>query len=211
MDSKNTKGVVYKVNFTNNSPNYGSIMLFQKSQNTGGDQWMSLAWFTESLYPAGMGSLEWTLDYSFVWSETGVLKPGITFVPSQSPSADLATFHSIGFTYDKTYHFVNKENGTPSGNLCISEDGSIPLEQASVGIGMSGSGVFAVQAQPNMDHVFAPHPEYWIAFGDYTTGQVLNIDEITHCTMIDFPPGVYTVNVSLNSDNSWTVEPAEQN
>ncbi len=208
MDSTDKKVIEYKVNFVNNSFNTGSIMLFQKPQDLGGYKAVSLAWFAKKVRPTAFGYFDWTLDYSFVWAETGVLKPGVIFMPSQMAYADLITSNSIGLTYDHTCNFVNQEQRTPSGSLYIRQEGNIPLRHASVGIGMSGSGVFAVQAQPNINLVFTPHPEYWIAFGNYFKGEALNIEEMTNCVRINFPPGVYTMNAVLNPDNSWTIGPA---
>jgi len=209
MKTNENKGVEYKINFFNHSSNAGTMMVFQKDQNIGVDGVMSLAWFTKYMYPTTYGFFDWTIDYNFVWSETGELKPGVNFLASQSPIADLSTANSITLTYDKAYNFVNQTAGTPQGSLYIKEDGTIPLKEASVGIGMSGAGTFAVQAQPNMNLTFTPHPEYWVAFGNYDKGEVLNTQEMTNCSPVEFPPGIYTMDAILNKDNSWTIRPAE--
>lgn len=207
--AENGSGVEYKINFQNNSVNAGSIMVFQQDTNIGVDGVMSLAWFTKYVYPNTFGYFDWTIDYNFVWAETGELKPGVQFLASQAPPADLSTSNAIGLTYDKAYNFVNQTAGTPQGSLYITEDGTVPLNQASVGIGMSGAGTFVVQAQPNMNLTFTPHPEYWIAFGNYTKGEVLNIQSMTNAALVAFPPGVYAMNAVLQADNSWVIEPAE--
>jgi len=203
------KGVEYKINFQNNSSNSGSIMVFQQDENIGVDGVMSLAWFSKYVHPSTFGYFDWTIDYNFVWAETGELKPGIRFQASQNPYADLTSSNAIGLTFDGAYNFVNQGAGTPSGSLYIKEDGTVPLDQASVGIGMSGAGTFVVQAQPNMNLTFTPHPEYWIAFGNYTKGDVLNVQEMTNAANVAFPPGIYVMNAILNADNSWTIEPGE--
>jgi hypothetical protein len=207
--SETNKGVEYKINFVNNSTNEGSIMVFQQDENIGVDGVMSLAWFTKYVYPQTTGYFDWRINYNFVWSETGELKPGVNFLASQAPPCDLSTSNSIGLSYDKAYNFVNQTAGTPQGSMYIKEDATIPLKQASVGIGMSGAGTFVVQAQPNMNLTFTPHPEYWIAFGNYTKGDVLNIQEMTSASNVAFPPGIYTMNAILNPDNSWTIQAAE--
>lgn len=77
-----------------------------------------------------------------------------------------------------------------------------------VGIGMSGSPTFVVNAQPNMNLTFTPHPEYWIAFGNFNAGEVIDVQAISNAAKIDFPPGIVAMNVTLNQDNTWEITPS---
>jgi hypothetical protein len=70
---------------------------------------------------------------------------------------------------------------------------------------MSGAGTFVVQAQPNINLTFTPHPTYWITFGNYTPGQVLDIGQITNKQQLEFAPNTYNLNVQLKNDNTWSV------
>ena len=111
------------------------------------------------------------------------------------------------FTHrDGAYDFKNQEGADPDGSLYIVQDGNVPLKQASVGIGMSGAGTFVVDGQPNKTLTFTPKPQYWIAFGSFRTGEVLDIQAVTQDAQINFLPGVNTMRATLNMDNTWTIE-----
>ena len=200
-------GQVYTLEFQNNSTNAGDVCVYQTPPDVNTPGVMSLAWFSQFNYPTTEVVFKWTIDYSFVWSQTGVLKPGVIFDASQTWEADLHTSNQVTFHYDQAYTFQGQKAGPQAGNLYITEDPTIPLKTASVGIGMSGAGVFAVQAQPNINLVFTPHPLYWITFGKFVPGQVLDIQSLTGVAQVQFPPNIYKMAAILNEDNTWTIEP----
>lgn len=201
-------GVNYSLIFKNFSSNQGSGCVYQDSPNIANAQVMSLAWFSKVAAPQTTITFTWTIDYSFVWAETGQLIPGVMFMAGQTFPADLSTTNSITLSYiGGAYQFQNQTAGASAGNLYIREDATVPLKQASVGIGMSGAGTFVVQAQPNYNLIFTPHPKYYITFGTFTAGEVLDITSITQKAEIAFPPGVTSMTAILGQDNSWTVQP----
>jgi len=202
----------YQIIFKNNSYLSGNFCCFQQDPTITDPSIMSLAWFTKFANPNTAAAFDWSIDYSFVWGETGPLVPGVTFSASQNVPAGLTSNNRITLDYNGGYQFMDQTNGTPSGNLYIIEDGTIPsVNEASVGIGMSGTGTFVMQAAPNYNLTFSPHPEYWVAFGTYTTGEVLNIQSMNNPAEVSFPIGVYTMYATLNSDNSWTISPTSPN
>ena len=201
-------GVQYTVNFLNKSTNPGSACVYQEDPNLGVENVMSLAWFSMYAFPTTSILFQWTIDYSFVWGQTGQLVPGVQFNAAQTWSADLSNTNQVTLDYlSNAYTFENQTKGPAPGSLTVSETAAVPLKQASVGIGMSGAGTFVVQAQPNLSLKFTPHPRYWITFGTFRQGQVLDITQITGAQEIDFPPGVYSMAAILNADNSWTIQP----
>lgn len=200
-------GVEYSLVFRNNSSNPGNACVFQEDPEIGVENVLSLAWFSKFANPTTQVIFKWQINYDFVWAETGQLVPGVLFIASQTWRGDLSTQNKVTLTHDISYTFENLRAGTPQGSMYIVEDSTVPLKQASVGIGMSGFGTFVVQAQSNMNLTFTPHPSYWIAFGNYTQGQVLNITTINNPAQIEFPPGVTSMTAVLNLDNSWTVTP----
>lgn len=198
-------GVQYTLIFVNNSTNFADACVYQQDPNISSANPLSLAWFTKAAYPGTNVIFQWSINYNFVWSQTGTLAPGVIFTASQHPSADLSTTNKITLTkVGGAYNFINQGPGTP-GTLNIIEDGTVPKYDASVGIGMSGFGTFVVQAQPNWNLNFTPHPEYWITFGTYTQGQVMDISSISNPQQIEFPENVYSLTATLDSNNNWTV------
>lgn len=161
----------YSIVVVNNSSNVGSACVYQQNPNMGDPDVMSLAWLVKYAFPTTRISFQWTVDYDFIWSQTGQLAPGIMFMASQMWPADLTTSNQVTLTsVGGTYTFQNQGAGPTPGNLSIQQDATIPPNQAAVGIGMSGAGTFVTQAQPNWNLIFTPPttPQYWITFGNYT-------------------------------------------
>lgn len=201
-------GVMYSLVFVNNSPETFDAAVYQNDPDLGNPNVESLAWFTKTAAPSTTVVFSWTIDYSFVWCQTGQLRPGVLFNASQVWPADLSTSNKVGFTQQGgAYTFEDQIQGAQAGTLYISQDQTIGSGQASVGIGMSGSGVYAVQAEPNLQVNFTPHPQYWITFGQFVQGQVLDIGQITDTAAhIEFPHDVNSMTAILNNDNTWSVQ-----
>jgi hypothetical protein len=208
-------GTQYQLTVVNNSSNLVDLCVYQSPPDLGVQNVMALAWLTKRAYPTTTVTFGWSLDYSFVWSNNGTLAPGTTFKASQTWDADpfnISAPQQALLTYaDGAYTFNKDAQPVPTpkpGNLYIREDASVPLRQASVGIGMSGEGTFAVPTQPNQNLVFTPHPEYWVTAGTFERGQVIDEEQISDKAEVPFPPGVNAMLAILNADNTWTVQAA---
>ncbi|MBP2325094.1 hypothetical protein JOF56_005479 [Kibdelosporangium banguiense] len=211
-------GTEYTLRVVNKSTNFVDMCMYQEDPNLGVPNAMSLAWFSKPAYPSTTVVFKWTIDYSFVWSETGQLLPGVYFDASQTWPADPSIVktgtaetpgNQIGFSQPSrgAYTFTSTPtNNAQVGSLYIKEDGTIPLKQASVGIGMSGAGTFAVQSQPNLNLTFTPHPKYYLAAGSFAQGEVLDIGSITNPVNIQFPPGIFSRTATLSAENKWSVD-----
>ena len=198
----------YTLKVVNNSTQSGSVCVYQRDpEQEKYANLYSLAWFSKKCHPGTTLTFRWILDYCFTWSETGELKPGVTFEASQSEDADPSDASKDAIGFSKTggaYAFTTPlRPGTP-GELRIQTDGTIPINEASVGIGMSGNPALAVSAGPNLDYAFIPHPEYWIAFGDYEEGQVIDLNRVTETAKIVFPLNTYSLSITLQEDNTWS-------
>lgn len=201
---------MYSLDIRNESTNTFDFCAYQTSPDIGVPDVFSLAWFTKRAHPSTSLTFTWSTDYSFVWDTTGELVPGVIFKASQVWPADPSktSENAAGYDYtDGAYTFA-KETGAEPGHLYVMEGTNIPDRHSSVGVGMSGQGTFAVQAQPNLNLVFTPHPRYWIAAGRFFEGEVLDQETITNPAEIDFPANVYTMLAILHADNTWTVEPS---
>lgn len=200
----------YSVSFHNQSGKNGKFCVFQVPAEAQQSNVMSLAWLVKQSNDDTDLDIDWTIDYSFVWSETGVLKPGVKFRASQTKPADpsKAALNAIHFSKpNEGYTFEPPMEGEVGemGNLTIFTGPEIPKKKASVGIGMSGSGTFAVNAEPNYVVTFSPHPIYWVGFGNYEKGVVIDTQSMTKFKQITFEPNNYHLEITLDQTNSWTV------
>ncbi|HEU4562256.1 MAG TPA: hypothetical protein VFS20_30785 [Longimicrobium sp.] len=199
----------YSVVFVNNGSDIANACIYQQDPDLANPNVMSLAWLTKAAAPTTRVVMTWQLQYDFVWSETGILAPGVVFNASQALNASPTGLNQATFSKQGgAYLLTSEQQGGKAGSLYIQSDSTIPSKQASVGVGMSGFGTFAVQAEPNKTVTFTPHPEYWITFGTYTQGEVMNIQDLTtQAGQIQFPPNIYSMTATLNDDNSWTIVP----
>jgi rhizosphere induced protein len=207
--SNGSSGTNYSLIFQNNSSNGWTAAVYQQAPNISQQDVMSLAWFAQAADPSTTVTFYWQINYDFVWSETGTLVPGVLFSASQNWSTNPeGQNNQVGFTYGNggPFTFNNQTAGPQQGTLYIAQDGTIPENTAAVGIAMSGAGTFVVQAEPNITASFTPTPNYWITFGDYVQGQVMDIQQITSAAQIVFPVNVTSMTATLNANNSWTVQ-----
>lgn len=184
----------------------GSACLYQQSAGAPFNL-LSLAWFAYPTYPTSRTTFQWTLDYSFVWGETGTLMPGVTFSADQQIAASLNEANLVTFLQQYgSPQFTMPQFGGQPGMLSIRCEASVPYGQYSIGTGMSGAASFAMQAMPNTTATFGTSPSYWVTFGNYRQGQVLDAHSITNAVQLNFPAGVYALTVTLNPDGTYTVQ-----
>lgn len=197
----------FTINFTNNSSSSGNFCLFQQNHNSPNPSVFSTAWRVEAAAPNTRLAISWNTDFYFFWAKTGQLQPGVIFNAGENALTSLTERNRITVTkVDRDYKFTNQRDGYQHGSLTIEADATTVPNQASVGIGLSGAVAYAVQAQPNMTFMFVPRLEYWVAFGKFQQGQVLDPSGFS-AMKIDFPPGIFSMNATLNPDNSWTITP----
>ena len=199
---------IYKLNVQNNSTQTGSFCIFQELPDVNVPGITTLAWLAKPAHPTSHLEFEWGIDYSFVWSKTTDLEPGTIVKTSQSWNANLSTLNHVNFNYaDGAYTFSDASQGDYEGNLYIDQTKRVVSNDASVGIGMSGKGAFYVPSQPNMKVIFTPKPTYWLIFGNFEEGEVIDITKVTDNALRLQYKGTKVMNVELNGSNTWSVLP----
>ncbi len=196
----------FTINFANNTNAAGNFCIFQRNPSLQSPNDFTLAWRVEHAGPHTKLPISWNTEFYFFWAKPGTLMPGVIFNAGEAIPTSLTENNAITLTkLDGNYKFIGQKNGNQQGVLSVVCDNTMPLNQASVGIGMSGAGTFAVQAQPNMNFVFSPNTQYWIAFGDFQQGQVLDTAGIDNPVQIVFPNAIFSMNATLNADRTWTI------
>lgn len=199
-------GTPYSLTLKNASAQAYTFYVFQKEPDQNAANVFSLAWFASpfAMVPGNQITFRWTIDYNFVWGATGTLMPGVTFHASGTVDADPAGNNTTDFTIDPGPHLSKPSKGKPAGSLVIQDGDGVPNGTFSVGIGMSGAGTFAVQAGPNLNHVFTPTPTYYIGAGQNVhVGDVLDIVTSNPVEKVEYGRNIYDVDYTLQDDNKW--------
>lgn len=169
----------YTLTIENQSTQTGDFCIFQEIPDINVPNVVTLAWLSKAAHPTTTLTFDWTVDYSFFWSTQRDLKSGAHVAAEQSWECNLDTYNKVTLERScNAYTFVNQVQGAYPGNLYIKQTGSVQSDDASVGVAMSGKGAFAVQSQPNMNIIMTPKPTYYVVFGYFEEGTVIDIAEV---------------------------------
>ncbi len=210
----------YTLLFENKSTNSASIIVYQKDPDPSPGEY-SLVWLDYRSFPGTNTQFQWDLDYGFAWGEPGNLTPGMVFHPSQIVDAQMGQTNAATLKQGAGggLEFTDLEAG-PIDSMMITNDSDVPSRTAAEGITMAGRATWVVPAQPNMRVIFDTRPQYWIAFGDFQSGEVLDSSIMFSASdlgskqiyglpiQVVYPPGVFAMKATLNADNSWDISPA---
>lgn len=195
----------YSVKITNNSLLNGKICLFQKMPEQP-NHIFSLAWYSKQCNKGSNIKFGWNVEYCATWAETGILKPGITFEAGASKAVDPGNVNenSLGFTYVQGgFTFEDTAKKAPAGTIGIYTSNIIPNGQASFGVGMNGESAFATQAYMNLNFIFTPKVKYYLLFGNYEQGVVMDLTTSTDAFELKFPLNVNYREIELGEDNCF--------
>jgi len=176
----NAMSDTYSLTIENNSTQSGDFCIFQEVPDVNVPNVVTLAWLSKTGHPTTKITFDWLIDYSFFWSTQTDLVAGAHVKAEQCWKANLATGNLLDLDrYDGAYTFTRQRQGEYEGNLYINQTGRVQSDDASVGIAMSGKGAFAVKSQPNMKIIMTPKPTYYVVFGYFEEGDVIDIAEVT--------------------------------
>ncbi len=184
-----------------------TFYVYQQMPNQASSNVFSLAWFCSPyvITPGNQITFQWTIDYTFVWGNTGTIQPGVTFSAGGNRAADLVSANTTTFSTQPGPNLSVPAAGSPSGSLATTDASDVPNNVFSVGIGMGSAGTFITNAGMNLTHTFTPTPTYWIAAGtNVQVGTILQITTVTQNLQVIFPVGVYSVAYTLGGNNQWT-------
>lgn len=194
----------YELKFLNNSGSRQTFVCFQSSQNPPSGP--VPAWFAMRVGPRTQLLFSWQPTYDFAWMESGKLAPGITFAAVEILPAALPASSLVTLTYGSgAFGFIDQRQGR-SDSLMITCDGTIPMDTASVGIGMAGSATEVMQAAPNIAFTFTSTARYWMTFADVVQGEIFDPSKLAVVVPLVFEPNLCALTVTLNPDGTVTVQ-----
>ena len=200
---------IYSVKVVNNGVAPSKFYVYQQPPSITNN--LSLAWFASPYHIAAGDRItfSWNIQYSFVWSDTGIVKAGVIFALMGLKECDPTGKNITTFTFENdTPQLSDPITGGAGGSLTIEEGTTIPFNKFAVGVGMSGKGTYVVNAGPNLTHQFTPEPQYFIvATDEVVEGEVVDITTVTKSGSLVFPPNVYDLTATLKSDNTWDITP----
>ncbi|MCD4784915.1 MAG: hypothetical protein K8T10_13955 [Candidatus Eremiobacteraeota bacterium] len=203
------RGRLYSLRVNNKSHHSQIACLFQYDSQWENSGVMPVSWQRGFLYSSTSFIFQWAKDYAFCWAETGRLQPGVIFRAAQQISGDYDNNNKITLIKNQweSYEFTNQTSSDP-GSMTIVQDSGLPANRLAIGIARSGSPFCVAQAVPNTVRQFtAGNTKYYITMGHYSQGEVLDIYRIGNKAEIVFPPGVYSMTATYNSDGTWKVTP----
>lgn len=196
----------YVLHCVNNSTSDWIFYVYQTMPNQP-SHIFSLAWLA-SPYKLQVGSsisFSWEPDYSFVWSHTGVLSPGIIFQSSGIQPCNLTDRNQTTFNLNHNHPQLKATSSEGQNNiLTINIALNVPEHTFSTGIGMSNYGIFVQQASANIKQVYIPNTTIWIAATTYMyPGRVLSLP-VSLAQSFEFKDGNRKLRAVFGKDNTWT-------
>lgn len=195
------------ITFYNASSRDGAFMCFRTTSG------VSLAWWAKQTHPRTRVRFDWITQYDLFWAEGASLAPGtLVWANETLPVDPLGKTGPNAVTFDKVdgaFEFRDPIVSDRLGTLAIASSGVIPLGAAALAIGMSGLPYRAVPAVPDQTVVFSPNSDYWIAFGPYATGEVLEPHQITTAAKLAFPTNVSAMTAIYGENCAWSIAPTD--
>lgn len=192
--------------FRNESTKEGAVCVFQTDASLGVPEAQPVAWLVKSAAPKTSVLFQWLTRYCFVWAQTCHLSPGVVVRSSQVwPSTPRARNEVVFRREQQTYTFAPAEREGTEGTLSIITDATVERDQAVIGIGMAELPTFLVPARPDQVVTFQPQPSYWITFGQFAPGQIVEQEARAAAVALPFSPTVDAVAAVLRPDQSWLV------
>lgn len=212
MNSTTDSPQRHYVTLINNSAFEWSFVLFVPD-NMGVSNAVPLAAQVQTVQPGGTGYFMWGEKYCFVWGIIDSFRIGSQLNYS---SYIRAPFPLQGNTrinlVQNSYGGVSSSDPVagPAGQLQITTESNVTYSVIAVGITVGWAmPVLVAPAQPGKSVIFTPSSPlvYSIAaLGPTTQGQVID-GLLPGWPQFSFAPGNYSMQVTLNSDNSWAVAP----
>ena len=205
---ENSSSGTYTLVCKNNSTTAWVLYMYQKKTNQPKDVF-SIVWFACPLKiaPGKKITYTWSIDFSFVWGNSGKLSPGVFFSEDGAEACSLKGNNQTTFSLDNRHPQLSSAfPGGQEGSLTIYQASNVVKNQFSTGIGMSGQGTFVQQALANSPQIYTPKSKYFIAAGPAGThmGQVL-AQTVKQTKEVVFPANIFTMYATLQGDNSWDV------
>lgn len=203
----------YTLTVLNQATTFENFAVYQNDPDLGVQNVMSLAWFVKGAHPNTRIWFDWSLSYSFQWSENGSVNKGVVFKASQDWPCDPADVNNNAVALDYQDNAFLFRSGplsiTPQlGNLYINHLSTNPVDVGSVALAVGGKPAYATPSQPNQLDVWSPHPNYWITAGTYEAGVALDTEEVSSmAAQVAYAPGVYDMTAEFTHDRHWNVYP----
>lgn len=206
---ENEAGQSYQLKCVNNSTTPWFFYMYQRLPIQSNGVY-SLAWLVSPFKIAPKVNIifRWTNDYSFAWSYSGKLGPGVNIVASENLPCSLTGPNKTTFLCpNNTPQFSPPITEKEQLYFTINVDQTVPSSMYSTGIGMSGQGIIFIQAMPFFTQMFAlpSWATYYIACADQMNMGTVLPPENVNAQAFQFPQNVFALTATLEANNTWTI------
>lgn len=175
-----------------------------------------IAWQTKALGEGNHITFSWSLDFSLQFSAHGAAH-GATWDEGGTPvivSDGSAATNSAQLGYDKDYTLALVDGAHPvaPGRVFLDTTSTVPRWTAEKGPSVAlaiatGDGTpvpaIAGNSGPNLHHMFDLHPTYYLRAGQFTQGEMADLDTFTDGQKAVFGKGARYAAYIFNEDNVW--------
>jgi len=175
-----------------------------------------IAWQTKALNKPNSVTFSWTLDFSLMFSAKGA---GDT-VPWEEEGVPVdvsdgsASTNSAQLNYDLDYTLtlVNGAHKVQPGRVFLDTTSAVPrwTDKGGPSVALAiatgdGKAVPAIAGNsgPNLHHMFDLHPTYYLRAGQFTQGEMADLDTFTDGQKAVFGKGARYAAYIFNEDNVW--------
>ena len=199
---------VFSLSIENHSDLTGSVVLFQKNPKPNPGE-HSVAWFAMRSEKGKDMTFSWHDEYEFVWGDGGNLLPGEIFSTSETAEINSDTSSITLGIQEGDARFYDAKPNSRKGEMSIQNASDLQGKKITEGLAMAGGTIFVVEAKANNKVVFEQTPEYWVAFGEFTRGEILAFDELQLAAPVNFPKDIYDMQAVLQENGTWSITEAK--
>lgn len=166
-----------------------------------------LAWVVQPCAYGEQIKFTWTTSYQYQWGVLEEFENGARFDPSSNFPCELDELEENSIqlvSVGNTYQFQRNHHSNIGGNLPIRKGKDID-KSIAVGIAMDGKSVFATQGNSSVSSLIVPQPDYYVTFGNFKEGQVIDRQAAIDPLKIEFT-GSNHLEITLDEGFQWHVK-----
>ena len=192
--------------FVNNSQHSGVVIVYQHPPNTATERAFAVAWQALSVAPASRAIFHWSTDYSVALGQSGNVAVGSHFVPRTTLRVDLVAGVQVTVNPSAGTLQITEQGGVEAGALNVSVLQDSTVDRSAVAVRIDGKPSLVVSTPPGVRWTYRPSSTYYVAFGHFMEGMILNTSLIPQSIAVQLEEGADEATVMLVPDGRLSIE-----